>query len=249
MSGSIDVSYEEILRNSTTALSFMPNLAEAHASRGLALFLSGQAEEAMAAFDRAIELDAELFEAHEWYGEVCRNTGQYAKGAALFERAGELRPTDYVSQMLLRDCYGSLGVHEKSLAAAKRAIARIEARLLQRPNDAMALCTGAATLVSLGEYRRAEEWAGRALAISPDDYMVHYNAACTYAETGKIEAALDRLEYIFSEAPRVRSWLLGIVKHDVQLDSLRGRAEFQNFFRRLELSAAPSDDGRASTAQ
>ena len=27
------------------------------------------------AFERAIELDSELFEAYEWYGEVCKNTG------------------------------------------------------------------------------------------------------------------------------------------------------------------------------
>ena len=186
MSGATDISYQEILRNSTTALTFMPNLAEAHASKGLALFLSGHAEEAMTAFERAIELDPELFEAHEWYGEVCRNTGQFAKAAALFERAGELRPADYISLMLLRDCLGSLGFHEKSVDAARRAFIRIETQLMRRPNDAMAICTGAATLVSLGENQRAEEWAGRALAISPEDYLVHYNAACTYAVTGKL---------------------------------------------------------------
>ena len=249
MSGATDISYQEILRNSTTALTFMPNLAEAHASKGLALFLSGHAEEAMTAFERAIELDPELFEAHEWYGEVCRNTGQFAKAAALFERAGELRPTDYISLMLLRDCYGSLGFHEKSVDAARRAFIRIETQLMRRPNDAMAICTGAATLVSLGENQRAEEWAERALAMSPEDYLVHYNAACTYAVTGKFGAALERLEHVFSRTPRVRSWLLGIVKHDVQLDSLRDRPEFQNFVTRLEIDvSAQSDKGQEATS-
>jgi len=244
MSGGTDISYQEILSNSTTALTFMPNLAEAHAAKGLALFLSGRAEEAMTAFDRAIELDPELFEAHEWYGEVCRNTGQFTKAAALFERAGELRSTDYVSLMLLRDCYGSLGLHEESLVAARRAFVRIEAQLMRRPDDAMAICTGAVTLVSLGENRQAEEWAGRALAISPEDYLVHYNAACTYAVTGKFHAAFERLEHIYTHAPRVRSWLLGIVKHDVQLDSLRDRPEFLKFLIRLEIDvSAQSDKG------
>jgi adenylate cyclase len=248
MSGTTDISYQEILRNSTTALTFMPNLAEAHASKGLALFLSGHAEEAMTVFERAIELDPELFEAHEWYGEVCRNTGQFAKAAALFERAGELRSTDYISLMLLGDCYGSLGFHEKSVDAARRAFIRIETQLMRRPNDAMAICSGAATLVSLGECQRAEEWAGRALAISPEDYLVHYNAACTYAVTGKFDAALERLEHVFSRTPRVRSWLLGIVKHDVQLDSLRDRPEFQNFVTRLEIDvSAQSDKGQEAT--
>jgi adenylate cyclase len=236
--GGTDVSYQEILANSNKALTFAPHLAEAHASKGLALFLSGHTEEAMTAFERATELDPELFEAHEWYGEVCRNTGQYAKGAALFERAGELRSTDYISLVLLRDCCGSLGLHEQSLAAARRAFIRIEAQLIGRPNDAYAISCGAAILVSLGENQRAEEWAQRAIAISPDDHLVHYNAACTFAVIGKFDDALDRLEHVFSRTPRVRSWLLGIVKHDVQLDALRHRPEFQNFVTRLEVDVS-----------
>ena len=234
MSGSIDISYHEILRNSDTALSFAPNLAEAHASKGLALFLSGQAEEAATVLGRAIELDPDLFEAHEWYAQVCRNTGQYAKAVALFERAGELRATDYISQVLLRDCYGSLGLDEQALTTARRAFARIEAQLIRRPDDAMALSAGAVTLVAMGENQLAEEWAGRALAINPEDYVVHYNAACTYAVTGTFGAALDRLEHVFSRTPRVRRWLLGIVKHDVQLDPLRHLPEFQSFMARLQ---------------
>ncbi len=248
MSGGIDIAYQDILRNSTTALTLMPSLAEAHASKGLALFLSGRAEEAMAAFERAIELDPDLFEAHEWYGEVSRNTGQFAKAAALFERAAELRPADYVSMMLLKDCYGSLGLHEQALAAARRTFTRIEAQLARRPDDAMAICSGAATLVSLGENRRAEEWAQRALAISPEDYVVQYNAACTYSVIGKPEAALERLEHIVCRAPRVRSWLLGIVRHDVQLDPLRDRPEFQAFLARLEADVSAQPDGDSEQA-
>jgi adenylate cyclase len=238
ISGGTDTSYQAILTNSNMALTFAPNLAEAHACKGLALFLSGRAEEAMAAFERAIELDPELFEAHEWYGEVCKNTGQFVKGAALFYRAGELRSTDYISLVLLRDCYASLGLHEQSLAAARSAFIRIEAQLIRRPDDALAICCGAATLVSLGENQRAEEWARRALAISPEDYLVHYNAACTYAVIGKFDAALERLEHVFSRTPRVRSWLLGIVRHDVQLGSLRDSPEFREFVARLEIDAS-----------
>jgi tetratricopeptide (TPR) repeat protein len=89
--GGTDISYQEILANSNKALSFAPNLAEAHASKGLALFLSGHVEEATMAFERAIELDSELFEVYEWYGEVCKNTGRFSKATVLFERAGELR--------------------------------------------------------------------------------------------------------------------------------------------------------------
>src|SRR5262249_49515997 len=138
------------------------------------------------------------------------------KAAALFERAGELRSTDYISLMLLRDCYDSLGLREQALAAAKRAFPRIEAQLVAHPDDAMAICTGAATLVSLGDNQRAEEWAKRALALNPEDYIVQYNSACTYAVIGKFSEALEHLEHVFVHHPRVQSWLLGIVRHDSQ---------------------------------
>ncbi|MBW8724500.1 MAG: hypothetical protein JF625_05000 [Inquilinus limosus] len=244
LGGSTEISYEEILRNSDTALSFAPNLAEAHASRGLALFLASRAAEATAAFERALALDPDLFEAHEWYGEMCRNSGRYAEAAALFARAADLRETDYISLVLLRDCYGSLGRAEPAMAAARQGFARIEAQLARRPDDAMALCAGAAILVSLGDPARALAWAGRALALNPEDYVVHYNAACTYAEAGRPDAALERLEHISSRSPRVSSWLLGIVQHDVQLDSLRDLPRFRDFLARLEADVARARETR-----
>ena len=126
---------------------------------------------------------------------------------------------------------------------------RIEAHLVERPDDAMALCAGAATLPSLGENRKAQEWADRALAISPEDYLVHYNAACTFAVTGRLDAALERLEHVFSTTPRVRSWLLGIMTHDVQLDALRGRPDFQDLLKRLEKGAVPASAEVGATAK
>ena len=146
--------------------------------------------------------------------------------------------------MLLSDCYGSLGLQEQGAATARRAFVRIEAQLNTRPDDAYAICAGAAALVSLGDSQRAEDWARRALAINPENYVVHYNAACTYAVIGRFDAALERLEHIFSHTPRVRFWLLGIVRHDFQLDSLRNLAAFQDFVARLEadVSAHSSDE-------
>src|SRR5262249_5821372 len=99
-----------------------------------------------------------------------------------------------------------------------------------------------------GKNGRAQEWAGRALAISPENYVVHYNAACTYAVTGRFDAAIERLEHVFSHTPRVRSWLLGIVRHDVQLDSLRNCPDFLNFVNRLQADvSAQVDKGHEAT--
>jgi adenylate cyclase len=158
MCGDLDVSYQNMLANSSKALDLAPNMAEAHASKGLALYLSGHADEAMAALERAIALDPELWAAHLSYGFSCRDTGKFEKAAFLFERATALNPGDWTSTSMLADVYASLGQHELSGSAARRSMVRIEAALIQRPEDADALGMGAATLIFLGENAKAEEW-------------------------------------------------------------------------------------------
>jgi adenylate cyclase len=232
--GDLDVSYDDILANSTKALALAPNLAEAHASKGMALFWTGHPEEATITLERAIELDSGLFEAHFFYAEACRSAGRYDHAAALFERAAELRPTDYMALNLLTDCYTWLGLHEQRVSAAKRGVARAEAALAENPDNSRALSWGASTMVWLGEYSRAEEWTRRAVTLSPHDFVVRYLATCAYGGIGKPDAALECLEFIFSHVPRARRVLLGWIKNDSQLISLCDRPEFCAFIKRLE---------------
>jgi adenylate cyclase len=101
INGGLASSYEDLL-TSSKALELAPDLAEAHASRGIALFVGGRAEEAAQAFERAIELDSLLFEAHFFYGINCRNRSDFDRAADLLERAAELRSDDFASLTLLR---------------------------------------------------------------------------------------------------------------------------------------------------
>jgi adenylate cyclase len=234
VNGDVDISYDQMLANSSKALQLAPNLSEAHASRALALYMTGHSDEAVLAFERAIELDPELFVAYLFYGFSARATGHFEKAAMLLERAAELSPGDPLSIGILSDVYYMLGRREECESASRQTMARLEAVLKQWPDHANMIGLGAATLVFLGEYARAEAWAKRAVALTPEDYGVRYNAACTYAVIGKPDAALDCLEYIASQTPRARGWLLGIMAHDSQMDSLRDRADYQAFVKRLE---------------
>jgi adenylate cyclase len=238
VNGDSDISYDQMLANSSKAMELAPNLAEAHVSKALALYLTGHSDQAISAFERAIELDSELFAAYFFYGFSCRDTGQFEKAAALFERAAELSPSDPISLCILSDVYKALGQLKHSEESARRTMVRVDAILKQRPDAADTIALGAATLVFLGEYARAEEWANRAISLEPEGYSVRYNVACTFAVIGKPEAALECLEYMFAHMPRSRGWLLGIMSHDTQFDSLRGRQDFQDFVERLEANVA-----------
>jgi class 3 adenylate cyclase/tetratricopeptide (TPR) repeat protein len=237
INGDSAISYTDLLAISSKALGLAPDMAEAHSTRGIALFVGGRADEAEAAFERAIKLDPLLFDAHFFSGINCRNRGDFDRAASLLERAAELRSDDFASLTLLANVYELQGRAELSRQTARRSLIRIESTLKQRPDAPEVLGVGAATLVYLGENARAMEWARRAVSLEPSNHTVRYNAACTYAVIGEVDAALEQLEYILSQVPRARPWLLKIIKNDPQFDSLRSRVEFQSFMSRLEENA------------
>ena len=73
--------------------------------------------------------------------------------------------------------------------------------------------------------------------IDPDDTQARYNAACTYAQLGEVEQALDMLE-IWSGSVGVE---LGLwFKHDADLDPIRDNPRYAELVERIEASAAQS---------
>jgi adenylate cyclase len=238
VNGDLDVSYEHMLTNSSKALELAPNLAEAHASRGVALYIAGHPAEAIAAFETAIGLDSTLFEAHYFYGFCCKDTGDFPNSALHFEQAAELQPANYQPLTLLSEVYCALGQRDRSIATARHAITRIEEAFGQLPDVAEVLAMGAATLVYLKENDRADEWAKRAILLDPESYTVRYNVACAYAVSGKPDVAQECLDLAFLQTPRARRWLFGIAQNDTQLDTLRGRQDFQELMKRLEAEIA-----------
>ena len=96
---SAPVGIQRILETSAKALALESGLAEAHASRGLALSLKQRYEEAMEEFEKAIALDPNSFEGHYLYARACFAQGELERAAALFERAAEIKPDDYQSRV------------------------------------------------------------------------------------------------------------------------------------------------------
>src|SRR5207237_8554651 len=185
---------DSILATSGKALSLDDRVAEAHASRGLALSLGRRYHESTEEFERAIALDPNSFEAHYCYARACVTQGKLERAAPLFERAAENKPDDYQSLCLLIQVYRSLGRPRDSENAARRGIERAKNELMVHPENARPAYLGAAALVAVGEKEQAREWASRALSIDPDDVLTQYNIACVYSQMGDIEQAFDLLE-------------------------------------------------------
>jgi adenylate cyclase len=220
---------ERSLAASKRAIELDPELAEAHAARGLAVSLSMQYDEAEKEFERAIKLNPKLYEAYYFYARTCRLQGKIEKAALLFEKAGEVRPEDYQAIVFLAASYEQLNLPSEAETATHRAIELIEKRLLLNPADARALSLGGTILIRLGEMEKAINWGKRALAIDPDEPPVQYNMACIYSLAGKIEQALDCFEKAIQLGYASREW----AENDIDLDPIRDQPRFQKALKKL----------------
>jgi adenylate cyclase len=224
-----DVPFEGIFAMSDKALALDPDLAEAHASRGLALQYSGRREEAIAEFEHALSLAPDLYEVNYFYARFFFEQSDFRRAAELFERAAEIRSDDYRSPMLLMAVYRSLGLDADRERSAQVAVERAERELNLHPENSGSAQAGAVALAHLGERDRAREWAARALAIDPDDSFAQYNVACAYAQIGDIEDAIDLLEKVM---PRGEQMLWH--QNDSDLDPVRSHPRYQTLLETIE---------------
>jgi len=241
--GDPNATYESFLANSRRVLELDPHLAEAHALKGLALYAEGLYAEAAPEFEQALRLAPDLYETHFFYARNCRLQGHHEQAAALFKRAAALRPNEYRSLGLLAKSYKTLGLQQEFALAARQCLERVEAEIEAHPDNAGALAFGSTLLAETGQRARAEDWAALATIIGPDDYVVRYNAARTYALLGEPEAALDWLERAFDSSAVWRRRLALWMKGDEDIDPLRGHPRFRALLRRLEAVLDPGMSG------
>ena len=218
-----DVAIEDILATSAKALELERGLAEAHASRGLALSLLGRYPEAMAELDQAIALDPNLFEAHYFSARACFAQGKLDEAARHFQRAAEVKPDDCQALLVLTGVLRSLGREQDMLTAAREGVARAERELSLHPENPRPAYLGAVGLAILGELDRAKEWADRAIVIDPDDVLTQYNVACFSSLAGAHERAIDLLLALVPRAGhQTKEW----IKHDSDLEPIRSHPRF-----------------------
>src|SRR5436305_5086874 len=145
------VAMEKVLATTEKALALDPKLAEAHASRGVALSAGQRYEEAKAEFEKAIALNPNSFEAHYFYARSSFAQGKIEQAVALFERAAEIKPDDYQSPCLLVAIYKSLGREQDAKSAAVKGVELADRELTRHPEDSRPAPLGAGALLALGE--------------------------------------------------------------------------------------------------
>jgi len=225
----IAVPIADIMATADKALDIDPNLAEAHAARGMAYMGGGDMDKAAAAFEQALMLDPKSFQAHYLYASFCGGNGDFDRAAAHFTRTLELQPDDYQCAMMLTTVLRSLKRTDEAERYARLALKKADAALKRNPESSKPAMVGAIELAALGEHERAREWLARALAVDPDDNLTRYNAACVYANLGEADRALDLLEiWIGQIGADFKLWFL----NDSDLDSIRDHPRYKSLLER-----------------
>jgi adenylate cyclase len=214
---------------SRRALELGPDLAEAHASRGLAVSLSKRYEEAEREFATAIRLNPKLYEAHYFYGRATQQQGKYEEAIQHFEEAARVRPEDYQSMMLASLPYEALGRVEEAQVSLRKGLQLVEKHLELNPDDVRALYLAAIALVQLGQKEKALALSSHALTLDSEDSGVLYNCACVNALAGQTEQAFAVLDKAVKNGFGHREWL----ENDSDLASLRSDPRFDALLKRL----------------
>jgi len=218
----------DILAMTRRALEIEPGMAEAHAANGLALQVAGRDEEALQAYENALARDPLCYEAHHYYGRFLRVTGDLSKCAYHFVRALEIMPDDYRSPLLLVEVFEKLGREDEREKYLVLGLKRAEDAVQRNPDHVDPLELGAAVLAAYGDHDQSREWLDRATTINPDKALSNgYNVACTYAQIGETDLALDWLERIAGGLGRSqRKW----AQSDSDLAELRSHPRFIRLF-------------------
>ena len=202
---------------SSKALELEPGLAEAHVARGLAVSLSKRFDEAEIEFETALKLDPKLYEASLLFARARLSQGKFEEAVKLLERCAVIRPESFETPGFMGQALVALGRKEEANVAYRHQVHLIDQHLDLNPEDSRALILGATANANMHDEERAVDFAKRAIAVDPDDPMLLYNIACTYALLGRVDDSLEALEHSVEKGWGDPSW----IEHDSDLDSIR----------------------------
>ena len=147
------------------------------------------------------------------------------------EKASAVVDTEFTAASLVVQCYEARGDHAGAVAAARRALVRIEKVITAEPDHGRALSYGASVLAVLGEAERAKEWIERGTLLDPGNTLQHFNFVCTLVRLGELDAALDLLANVIDKAS---TGLFHWLDNDTDLDPVRHNPRFVQLFRQAK---------------
>jgi tetratricopeptide (TPR) repeat protein len=220
-------------------------------SRGLTLFTIERYEEAIASYNKALEIKPDYYEAWSNRGLTFFTIERYEEAIASYNKALEIKPDDYETWIDRGWALFSLKRYEEaitsynkaleikidfpmalyykgfalfSLKRYEEAITSYNKALEIKPDFPEAWNDQGFVLFCLRRYEEAIVCYNKALEIKPAFHLAWYNKACCYALQGNIDLALENFQQaIHLNSEKCRQ----MAETDSDFDSIRGDSRFQ----------------------
>ena len=187
------------------------------AKQGEKFFLENRYEEAINAYDKALQLQPSLAEVWNNRGVVLTKLQRYHEAIASYEQAIQLR-SDYSDAWNNRGvALGKLKYYDAAVLSYDRAIQLKENYLDAWNNRGFALTQLKQYEEAITSYQKAEE-------INPDFYLIWYNKSRCYAMQEKAKLALDSLEQAIKLKPGITR---NLAKKETDFAAIQNEDKFQ----------------------
>jgi tetratricopeptide (TPR) repeat protein len=155
----------------------------------------GKWDEAIASYERAIELAPRDAELRVELGDLLARTGHYVEAIASFDEALRISPHNPAAETGLAQAYR--GVHNYD--EAKRILERSRA---EHPQDAKPLAALGDLDIELQTYDEAIAHLRAALALAPSDIESRNRLAVAYQAKGDLDSALAQIAKVLARDPK-----------------------------------------------
>ena len=242
-----------------------PTTADDYFLRGNAHYLAAQYDQALADYNRSLELRPDDPATVNNRGNALSRLGRHEEALAGYNRSLELRPDDAVTLSNRGNALADLGRYEEALvdhnrslalrpddpdtlnnrgnalaglARHQEALSDYNRSLALRPDNPDTLANRGAALDDLGRQDEALADYDRTLELRPDHSRTYYNRACLFSLQGKVSEAIGDLARAIKSDPKYGEK----ARTDRDFDGIRSDPRFRAFVEGDE----PLAEGTAS---
>ncbi len=159
----------------------------AYSNLGVALMQKGQVDEAIAHYQKALEIKADYADAHSNLCTAFLQKGQVDEAIAHCQKALEIKP-DYA------DAHGNLGNAFLQKGQVDEAIAHYQKALEIKPDKADAYSNLGNAFLQKGQVDEAIAQYQKALQIKPDFSEAHYNLGNAFLQMQQVKEAIAQYQ-------------------------------------------------------
>lgn len=173
-------------------------LSEGHFIRGIANYLKGDLEAALADFDKAAELDPENIKAHINCGSLLIMLGETERGLQNLDELLDMIITSHMGLDYIAPVYANRGVAYLQLGDIDSALIAFDKAISANPELWGAYVNRGIAYDKLGSYQSALADFDRASELNPDSAVAYAKAGSIYITRGSYEAALADFEQVLT---------------------------------------------------